>query len=220
MPLSHHPQSSPEYRKLRQELHAAEVALRDQRERVAELRRALPRETPSEDYVFETLANGVKRSIRLSELFDDPEKPLILMQFMYGKAQKNACPMCTMWADGYAGTLEHLARRTNFAVLIAGDVEELDRVAKGRGWGDLRIVSAADSTIKSELGFESGDGAQMPGVSVFEKSANGGVVHFYSVCAVGSDGPRMMDLLSPVWNFLDLAPEGRGDFMPQLKYDG
>ena len=26
---------------------------------------------------------------------------------------------------------------------------------------------------------------------------------------------RGMDLLSPVWNFLDLTPEGRGDWMPK-----
>jgi len=28
-----------------------------------------------------------------------------------------------------------------------------------------------------------------------------------------------MDLLSPFWHFLDLTPEGRGDFMPQRAYD-
>jgi predicted dithiol-disulfide oxidoreductase (DUF899 family) len=29
---------------------------------------------------------------------------------------------------------------------------------------------------------------------------------------------RGMDLLSPLWNFLDLTPEGRGDFMPRRAY--
>jgi predicted dithiol-disulfide oxidoreductase (DUF899 family) len=27
-----------------------------------------------------------------------------------------------------------------------------------------------------------------------------------------------MDLLSPFWSFLDLTPEGRGDFMPKRSY--
>jgi predicted dithiol-disulfide oxidoreductase (DUF899 family) len=27
-----------------------------------------------------------------------------------------------------------------------------------------------------------------------------------------------MDLLSPVWNFFDLTPDGRGDWMPSLVY--
>ena len=44
-------QESPEYRKIRDELAQAEVALRDQRERVAELRRRLPTEEPVEDYL-------------------------------------------------------------------------------------------------------------------------------------------------------------------------
>ena len=29
---------------------------------------------------------------------------------------------------------------------------------------------------------------------------------------------RGMDLLSPVWNFLDLTPAGRGDWFPGLSY--
>jgi predicted dithiol-disulfide oxidoreductase (DUF899 family) len=27
-----------------------------------------------------------------------------------------------------------------------------------------------------------------------------------------------MDLLSPFWSFLDLTPEGRGDFLPKRSY--
>ena len=30
---------------------------------------------------------------------------------------------------------------------------------------------------------------------------------------------RGIDLLSPVWNLLDLTPEGRGDWEPSLAYD-
>jgi predicted dithiol-disulfide oxidoreductase (DUF899 family) len=29
-----------------------------------------------------------------------------------------------------------------------------------------------------------------------------------------------MDLLMPFWSFLDLTPEGRGDFMPKRSYEG
>ena len=58
----------------------------------------------------------------------------------------------------------------------------------------------------------------MPGVSVFERGADGQLTHFYSVCAVGPDGGRMMDLVSPIWNFFDLTPQGRGDFFPSLPY--
>ncbi len=207
-----------DYREKREALHKAEVALREQRERVAELRRELPRDTPVEDHVFEELESDAVRQVRLSELFSDGTKPLVLLHFMYGKAQENPCPMCTMWADGYIGTVPHLSRRVDFAILVAGDLGEFSRYAESRGWKGVRILSAADSTIKRDLGFETEEGGQMPGVSVFEKSADGQLTHFYSVCAFGPDGGRMMDLLSPVWNFFDLTPEGRGDFMPSLRY--
>ena len=34
-----------------------------------------------------------------------------------------------------------------------------------------------------------------------------------------ADGFRGMDLLSPIWHFLDLTPEGRGDYFPAKQYD-
>ena len=30
---------------------------------------------------------------------------------------------------------------------------------------------------------------------------------------------RGMDLLAPVWNFLRLTPEGRGDSLPKRRYE-
>ena len=69
--------------------------------------------------------------------------------------------------------------------------------------------------MQRRLGFELDDGGQLPGVSVFERSADGRPVHRYSQCAMlGDNQGRGMDLLSPVWNFFDLIPAGRGDFMP------
>lgn len=214
-----HPSESPAYVKIRDELLEAEIALRDQRERVAELRRSLPRDTPTEDEVFEEIVEGERRAVRLSELFRDPDKPLVLMHFMYGKAQTQPCPMCTLFADGYDGAIPHLEQRANFAVLVAGDVGDFAEYAATRGWANLRLVSAKDSSVKRDLGFETPEGGQIPGVSVYERRAEGGVVHFYSQSAFVPDrGFRMMDLLSPVWHFLDLTPDGRGDFMPSTSY--
>lgn len=210
---------SAEYRELRDELQAAEIALRDQRERVAELRRKLPRDQTIDDQPFEEIRDGQRRAVRLSELFADPGQPLILMHFMFGKAQTDPCPMCTMWADGYNGVVPHLRQRANFAVLVAGDAAAFGDYARGRGWNHLHIVSAAQSDLKRRLGFEMEDGAQLPGVSVFELGADGRPVHCYSQCAMlGPNEGRGMDLLSPVWNFFDLTPSGRGDFMPRKVY--
>lgn len=214
-----HPKQSPEYTKQRTELFEAEVALRDQRERVAELRRALPQDTEVGDETFARVRDGAVEPVKLSALFDDPSKPLLLMHFMFGKKQQSPCPMCSGWADGYDGIQKHLAQRANFFVFVAGDVAEFEAYARSRGWQNLSIVSAAESDLKRTLGFEGNDGAQHPGVSVFVRRDDGTVVHTYSQCAfLGEAGFRGMDLLSPLWHFLDLTPEGRGDFMPSKSY--
>jgi len=215
--LSH---ESPAYAKVRDELQAAEIALRDQRERVAELRRTLPHDTAVDDAVLVEVRDGVQQGVRLSELFRVPGRPLILMHFMFGKAQQHPCPMCTSWADGYDGILPHLAQRADFVLFVAGDPGVFGEYARRRGWRNVRIVSAGDSTLKRDLGFETEEGGQHPGLSVFERDADGSIRHFYSQSAtLGEAGFRGMDLLNPLWHFLDALPEGRGDFMPRKQYD-
>jgi predicted dithiol-disulfide oxidoreductase (DUF899 family) len=217
---------SPAYLRIRDELREAEIALMEQRERVAELRRSLPREEAiPEDYVLREgprdLGAGdapvVER--KLSELFDDPAKPLVLLHFMFGGAQESPCPMCTLWADGYDNLVPHLEQRVNFAVVVAGDVATFRAYARERGWRHVRILSSEGSSLKRDLFFEEADGSQWPGVSIFERDAEGRVHHFYSGGArLSPEHFRGMDLLSPFWSFLDLTPDGRGDFMPKKSY--
>ena len=211
---------SPEYARVRDELRKAEIALRDQAESVAALRRSLPLDSVIEDEDFEEIRDGERVTVKLSELFDDDSKPLLLMQFMYGKAQSSPCPMCSMWADGYDGAIPHMQQRMSFVVLVAGDPAAFEAYALSRGWRNLRVVSAGQSDLKRRLGFESEDGAQQSGATVVVKR-NGKLIHSYSVCAFfGEEGFRGMDLLSPVWNFFDLTPDGRGEFFPSKSYSG
>jgi predicted dithiol-disulfide oxidoreductase (DUF899 family) len=227
MPIEALANESSEYRKLRAELREAEIALKEQRERVAELRRRLPGDTVLEtDYVFREgprdLAAGDAplRDVRLADLFDHRDLPLILVHFMFGKKQEEPCPMCTMWADGYDGVAPHIRQRANFAVVVAGDVAGFRRYARERGWRNLRPLSAGDTTFKRDFGTESEDGAQEPAVSVFTLGEDGRVRHFYSVSAFLGEGHfRGMDLLCPTWNFFDLTPEGRGDWFPRRSYE-
>lgn len=220
-------QAAPEYAKLRDELSQAEMALREQREAVAALRRRLPGDTvlESDPVLLEgpadlSAGDSPVREVRLSELLAESDKPVVLMHFMFGKAQEKVCPMCTLWADAYDGIVPHLQQRVNFAVLVAGDVGAFRAFARERGWRHLRILSAGDSTLKRDLSFEDEQGRQSPGVSVFTQGRNGAIQHFYSGGAETDDGGfRGMDLLSPFWSFLDLTPEGRGDFMPRKAYD-
>lgn len=213
-----------QYREIRSKLHAAEMQLRDQRERVAALRRTLPLDTPVEDYVFDEgpadlhLASPI-RQVRLSELAS-AVRPVVIYQFMYGKAQKKPCPMCSMWIDGFCGIARHLRQTMTFVVVAAAPIGQLRSWGAKRGWDGLRLLSCANSTFKRDIHFEDSEGRQMPGVSVFAQDAEKTLRHYYSVSAVMGEGEyRGIDLLTPVWNLLDLTLAGRGSWMPSLEYD-
>ena len=121
------PNESPEYLAKREEVRLAEIELLKQRERVAELRRALPEGATIQDYEFlegpAALDAGDEpvSKVRLSELFTAPDRSLVIYHFMFGKKQTTACPMCTAWIDGYNGVAHHLAQTTDFAIVAAAD---------------------------------------------------------------------------------------------------
>ena len=83
----------------------------------------------------------------------------------------------------------------------------------------MRLLSSSDSSFNLDFGFEDESGEQSSGVSVFTRNATGEVQHRYSGSAVlGGGHYRGVDALTPVWNLLDLTPEGRGEWMPSLEY--
>jgi len=215
-----------EYLAKREELRLAEIELMRQRERVAELRRKLPEGTTIQDYQFEegprnlNAGDAPARTVRLSELFTGSNRSLIIYHFMFGKRQTKACPMCTAWLDGANGVAHHLAQNLDFAVVAAADLRTLRAYARERGWDRLRLLSAGDSAFKYDLGSEDRNGGQDSTISVFTRDGKGTVRHFYSA------HPRMapdiqergIDLLSPIWHFMDLTPQGRGSWYASLAY--
>jgi len=216
---------SENYRKIREELFEAEAALRDQRERVAALRRKLPLDTNVKDYVFQEGPadldqDGPITEVRLSELFAKPDEALVAYQYMYGGAQTKPCPMCTLWVDGFNGIGHHLQQRLNFAIIAQAGIGELRKWARSRDWRKLRLISSAGTEFKTDLHFSDAAGAQWPGVSAFSRSPDGSVKHFYSGSAQMEDAKRTrgIDLLTPFWNILDLTPEGRKEWTPKLEY--
>src|SRR5882672_2012194 len=128
---------SGEYRKLRDQLLEAEIALKDQTERVASLRRQLPRGPLVEtDYVFREGPPDLSdsspakfRDVRFSELFAPGKDSLIVDHMMWGPNDKLPCPMCNMWADGYAGIAHHVSNKVNFVLVSKVDIGRL------REWG-------------------------------------------------------------------------------------
>lgn len=216
------PNETREYRDARNELLKAEDALRAQTERVAALRRTLPLGGEvKEDYAFEALTpEGGVSKVLLSDLFDEGKEALFLYGFMYGPEMENACPMCTAFLDSLDGNVPHLQQRISVAVSARSPIERIDAHAKKRGWKHLRLVSAAHNSYARDYFHETGDGAQVPFGNVFVKR-EGRIHHFWGteLFHVPRDGhPRHVDALWPLWNVLDLTPEGRGDFVPALDY--
>ena len=209
---------SDEYRRQREELRVAELELIDHIERVAALRRDLPADTVVDDYELVDVSNGDR--VRLSELFSAPDRTLLLYHFMYGKAEMTPCPLCTMWIDGYNAVAPHLSQNLDFAVVAAAEPAAIEAHAASRGWNNLRLLSAGETTFKYDLGSEEADGAQTEWISVFTRGGDGTVRHLYSKGAQMADDRRErgIDLLSPVWHLLDLSPKGRGDWYPALSY--
>lgn len=213
-----------DYRTKREALLRAEIALRDRREEVAALRRGLPADTPApEDYEFlEAAPGGGVARVRLSELIAQGTGRLLVYHFMWAPDGAEPCPMCTLWSDGLAAVRAHVERRAALALVAKQAPGTLRRFADGRGWGGLRVLSSGGTSFNRDFDMETPDGAQRPGVSVFLRGPAGGAPrHFYTASAfMGDGGYRGLDLLSPLWNLLDLLPDGRGDFMPRIDARG
>jgi predicted dithiol-disulfide oxidoreductase (DUF899 family) len=193
------------------------------RERVAELRRSLPDGPLVEDYALEEGpadldAGDATRRVRLSELFTAPDRTLVLYHLMYGKRQTSPCPMCTMWIDGLNGVAQHLRQNVDFAVVAAAALPALREHARLRDWRHLRLLSAGTSTLKYDLGSEDETGNQDSTISVFRQDGDAGIRHVYTAHPRMAEdiGERGIDLLSPVWHLLDLTPQGRRDWYPEL----
>ena len=220
------PNESSEYLARREELRLAEIELRNTRERVAALRRGLPKGATIQDYEFlegpASLDEGDAplRKVRLSDLFTAPDRALMIYHFMYGKKQAVPCPMCTAWIDSFNGIAHHLAQNVDVAIVAAADPSTLRAHARKRGWDKLRLLSAGDSTFKYDLGSEDREGGQDSTISVFTRDSDGTLRHFYSGHPWLADDirERGIDEVNPIWNVLDLTPQGRGEWYASLAY--
>jgi predicted dithiol-disulfide oxidoreductase (DUF899 family) len=210
----------------REELRLAEIESVRQLERVAELRRRLPEGAIVEDYEFMEgpadldAGDEPANAVRLSGLFTGPGRALVVYQLMFGKKQTTPCPMCTMWIDGYNGVAHHLAQNVDFAIAAAADLPALRAHARSRGWKNLRLLSCADSTFKYDMASEDAEGNQDSTISVFTRDSSGTLRHFYTghPWLAENINQRGVDRLTPVYNMLDLTPQGRGDWFPDLSY--
>ena len=216
------PGESARYREERNALLEAETVLMEQREKVARMRRELPLGGAVEtDYMFREGPADLSDDdsahffdTPLSALFGDGRNSLVVAHIMFAPDADKACPMCSMWADGYNAVTRHLDQRTGFVAVAKAEIGKFRAYARGRGWDKLRLLSSHDNGFNRDFQVELA-GGQLPGLSVFSREADGRIHHRYTTeGSLVFQHHRMMDLYSPVWNLFDLLPEGRGDWMP------
>jgi predicted dithiol-disulfide oxidoreductase (DUF899 family) len=213
------PGESDEYRKARTALLAEEIELRRHIERVAQMRRALPlgREV-TQDYLFQS-ENG---ELRFEDLFGG-RQTLFTYSYMFGPQRERPCPMCTSLLGALNGEALDIQQRIGFAVIARSPIEKLLAFKQERGWRHLPLYADTSSEFSRDHGAIAPNGDDIPAIHVFTRR-NGKIYHFYAnemsfeTADPGQD-PRSAPDLMPLWNILDLTPEGRGtDWYPKLEY--
>ena len=236
------PGESEEYRRERNRLLEAEAELRRTIEQVAAQRRALP---PGgivpDDYRFEEAPGG--REVKFSQLFEADKDTLVIYSFMFprysgdtrpGPAEgdtaklplaETPCASCTSILDSLDGAALHLTPRLNLAVVAKSDPERIRNFARERGWRHLRLLSSHSNTYNRDYHAETPEGEQMPILNVFVRDGDQ-FRHAWAselMYAPRDEGieARHVDSIWPIWNVLDVTPQGRGNEpnFPALRYD-
>jgi predicted dithiol-disulfide oxidoreductase (DUF899 family) len=236
------PGESDEYRLARDQLLTAEIELRRATERVAAQRRALPLGgAVPEDYVFEEAADGSE--VKFSELFAAGKDTLVVYSFMFPRwsgdtrpgpavgetarlpRAETPCPSCTSILDSLDGATPHLAQPLNLVVVAKSDPGRIRDFARERGWRHLRLLSSRHNSYNRDYHAEGPDGEQAPILNVFTRAGET-YRHRWAtelMFAPRDDGedPRHVDTIWPIWNVLDMTPDGRssGSDIPALYYE-
>src|SRR5205823_1373768 len=107
----------------------------------------------------------------------------------------------------------HVSQHLSFAVVAKAPLEDVLAFGEERGWRRLRLLSSATNTYNRDYFGESAEGQQRPMLNVFQRDGDTirhfwGSELFYAPTDPGQD-PRHVGTLEPVWNLLDLTPQGR-----------
>ena len=202
----------------RRELLRKEKEFTRLRDELSEQRRALPWERVDKEYAFE----GPKGKESLAQLFEGRSQ-LVVYHFMFAPDAEVPCKSCSFWADNFNGIVAHLNQRDVTLVAISrAPLEKLQAFGKRMGWG-FKWLSSDGNDFNYDYGvsFRPGEAAKgaarynyrptqttmadLPGISVFTRDAEGQVFHTYSCYARG------LDMMNTAYHYLDLVPKGRDE---------
>jgi predicted dithiol-disulfide oxidoreductase (DUF899 family) len=181
--------------------------------------------------------------VLFSELFEAGKDTLVIYSFMFPRysgdtrpgpkegetaelpLSETPCASCTSILDSLDGAAPHLSRGLNLAVVAKSDPDRIRNFAGERGWRHLRLLSSRGNAYNRDYHAETAEGEQMPVLNVFVRDGDQ-FRHTWAselMYAPRDEGmeARHVDSIWPIWNVLDVTPEGRftePDF-PSLSYD-
>jgi predicted dithiol-disulfide oxidoreductase (DUF899 family) len=127
--------------------------------------------------------------------------------------------------NSWAGVAADIGQRMSLVVIARSPIERLVAFKRERGWKDLRLYTDLDGAYSRDYFGLLPDGSEIPAFNVFTRR-DGTFRHFWSGEMTGQTAdpgqdPRGAPDLPPLWNVLDMTPEGRGtDWYPKLDYGG
>lgn len=160
-----------------------------------------------------------------ADLFGD-KQTLIVYSYMFGPQRERPCPMCTNLLGGWEGNGADIQQKVALAIVARSPIEKLIKWKKERGWKHLKLYSDVNGNYTRDYFGLLPNGDEIPALNVFTRR-DGTIRHFWSGSDMSGDtadpgqDPRGAPDPAPLWNVLDLTPEGRGsDWYPKLDYDG
>ena len=183
-----------------------------------------------DDYRFEEAFDG-GGEVRFSELFAPGKDTLVIYSFMFPRyagdtrpgpggetgrlpLAETPCPSCTSILDSLEGAAPHLVQRINLAVAAKSTPERINTFARERGWRHLRLLSSRNNGYNRDYHAETPEGSQLPIMNVFTRDESEtrhrwATELMFAPRDEGED-PRHVDSIWPIWNVLDMTPQGRG----------
>lgn len=209
------------YARAREKLLVEEIEVRRRLSRLAEQRRALPPGPVVEkNYRFRD-ENG--QDVGLSDLFGG-HRTLVTYFWMFGPQRERPCPMCTNWLAGVASTAADIKQRAALKIFGRSPVDRQKAFALERGWRNLDFLQTLGDDYARDLGALDAEHGETAAFAVYTR-ADDGVRLFYSedmpwdAADPGQDPRGPVSDVAPLWDILDLTPEGRGkDWYPKLAY--
>jgi predicted dithiol-disulfide oxidoreductase (DUF899 family) len=213
------PNENAAYRAARTALLAEEIELRRHLTRVAAQRRALP---PGGEVIGDYQFRGADGPSDFAGLFGDKDT-LAVYSFMYGPHRERPCPMCTNLLGPLDGNARDIDQRISLVVVARSPLERIQAFGEERGWRALRLYQDLNDAYSKDYFGLLPDGSEVPAFNIFTRR-DGTVRHFYGGEMTGDSAdpgqdPRGATDFAPLWNLLDMTPDGRGeDWYPSLDY--